>query len=265
MTTVRYRDIVRGLREVGLDGEGPVLVHASLSAFGEVEGGVSSLVGALTFLAGGVMAPAFTYRTMIIPEVGPPDNGLGYGSGAEQNSLAELWSPDLPADLAMGVVPETVRRLEGAARSGHPILSFTGVGAASEALAAQTLAEPLAPIAWLATRDGAVLLLGVDHARNTAIHLGERRAGRKGFTRWALTPAGVAACPGFPGCSDGFGAIAPRLAGISRQTEIGEALVRQIPIQPMLEIVESMIREDPLALLCERADCERCRAVRAQV
>jgi len=33
----------------------------------------------------------------------------------------------------------------------------------------------------------------------------------------------------------------------------------------MIERVQALLRRDPLALLCDRADCARCEAVRAAV
>ena len=264
LTSVTYRDVVRGLRELGTQKDRPVLVHSSLSAFGPVEGGARSVIGALTHLCGGIMMPTFTYNTMVVPETGPENNGLAYGSRNEHNGLAELWSADMHADPVMGVIPETLRQMEGAERSPHPILSFAALGL-SAALATQTLEEPLAPIGWLAERDGEALLLGVDHTRNTAIHFGERRAGRKQFVRWALTPEGAVACQNFPGDSDGFAAIAPRLAGIARFTSVGQAVLQRIPLRDLLHVVEGWIREDPQALLCARADCARCNSVRAEL
>jgi aminoglycoside 3-N-acetyltransferase len=227
------------------------------------EAKVRSVIGALTHLCGGIMMPTFTYNTMVVPEDGPENNGLAYGSRNEHNGLAELWSPDMHADPMMGVIPETLRQMDGAERSTHPVLSFAAIGL-SEALATQSLEEPLAPIGWLADREGEVLLLGVDHTRNTAIHFGERRAGRKQLVRWALTPEGALECPNFPGDSDGFAAIAPRLAGVARFTSVGQAVLQRIPLRDLLHIVEGWIREDPQALLCARPECERCNSVRAE-
>jgi aminoglycoside 3-N-acetyltransferase len=207
--------------------------------------------------------PAFTYKTMVIPEVGPPDNALRYGSGSAVNRMSEFFSPDMPADKLMGIVPETLRRRPGVHRSRHPILSFAGVNAEA-ALNAKPWLGPC-PAACLALDNGWVLLLGVNHTTNTSIHYAERMVNRKQFTRWALTPAGVMECPGFPGCSDGFQALSPHVAEIARSVLIGQALVTAVPIQGLVETVGNLIAADPLALLCERPECERCSAVRASV
>ncbi len=159
---------------------------------------------------------------------------------------------------------ETLRRHPRAHRSLHPVLSFTGVNV-EEALARQSLAEPLGPIAWLAEFDADILLLGVDHTANTSLHYAERLAGRKPFVRWALTAEGVVVCPGFPGCPDGFGVIAGRLEGVARRASLGEAEIALIPMRDLLHVAVAWIRDDPRALLCNRPDCERCGAVRASL
>jgi aminoglycoside 3-N-acetyltransferase len=105
-------------------------------------------------------------------------------------------------------------------------------------------------------------LLGVDQTVNTSIHYGERMAGRKQFVRWALTPDGVQECPGFPGCSEGFQAIASRLDGIIRKGQVGPAQLVALPLPGLVEAVQAAIHEDALALLCAREYCERCMAVR---
>ncbi len=261
---VTYRQLVSGLRALGLDGARPVIAHASLSAFGHVQGGAEALVGALLATAPGVMMPTFTYRTMIVPRLGPPNNAITYGRGEHTNSLAEFYHPDMPADPLMGVVAETLRRHARASRSNHPIYSFSGVGV-DDILAAQSLDDPFAPIRALLEARGMVLLLGVDHTANTSIHYGEQLAGRRQFIRWALTPRGVVECPHWPGCSRGFEAIAPQAAPITQERRIGAAQVRLLPLPDLLKIVVRLIANDPLALLCENPSCPRCQAVRADV
>lgn len=260
-TIVTFRDLVTGLRSLNLDRSRPVIVHASLSSFGEVRGGVDTLLGALSGSVERLIMPTFTYKTMIIPEVGPDNNGLTYGSGLDTNKMSEFFKQDMPADPLMGATAEALRHRPDAHRSLHPILSFTGVKVA-EALQAQTIKNPLAPVGILAEQEGWVLLMGVDHTVNTAIHYAEKLAGRRQFTRWALTSQGVRLCPGFPGCSDGFESIGPYLLSVTRQVQIGQARVQAVPIKDIIAAVSAMLEEDPQALLCDRLECERCDAVR---
>jgi aminoglycoside 3-N-acetyltransferase len=220
------------------------------------------VVGALLSTWNSVIMPTFTYKAMVTPEEGPPDNGLLYGCAVDHNRMAEFFTPDMPADRLMGAVPEALRQHPLSERSMHPILSFTGVRA-GPVLAAQSLEEPLAPVRCLVEQEGWVVLLGVDHTVNTSIHYGERLAGRKNFTRWALTEQGILECPGFPGCSDGFQEIEPHVQAISRRTAIGGTFILAMPLSPLIETVRRLVADNPLALLCEKDYCERCRAVRA--
>jgi aminoglycoside 3-N-acetyltransferase len=260
---ISFRECANSFRDLGLDGSRPVIVHASLSSVGEIRGGAETLVGALLTMTQGIMAPTFTYRTMVMPESGPADNAAVYGSGRDRNRLAEFFQPDMPADPMMGVLPEVIRGHAEARRSSHPILSFAGIGV-DEALAAQRLEEPLAPVGKLSEQNGIVLLIGVNHTVNTSIHYVERLAGRKQFIRWALTPQGVRECQGFPGCSDGFEQAAVHLAGITRMARLGGATVRAVPLRDMTEILLDLIREQPEALLCSKED-ERCATVRRSI
>ena len=151
--------------------------------------------------------------------------------------------------------------MEGASRSSHPILSFAGLGA-DEMLETQTIEEPFAPIDALAKAGGDGGILGSDPPANVALHLAERRAGRKQFIRWALTPQGVVECPGFPGCSRGFGVLDGKLTGVVQSGKIGSFPIARIPLRDLLNTASAWIREDPQALLCENQNCPFCTAVR---
>ncbi len=256
-----FRDLYTALRKLDLDRAHPVIAHASLSAFGEVNGGADTVLGALLSVSNSVIMPTFTFKTMLIPEVGPENNAIRYGSGKDLNRMAEFFTPDMPVDPLMGAIPEALRLHPKANRSSHPMLSFAGINADRQ-LELQTLEEPLAPIHALREGEGWVILLGVDHTVNTSIHYAERLAGRKQFVRWALTHDGVIECPGFPGCSNGFNAITPSLDRGIRRVQVGSSLVQAIPIAVLVETVLAMLQQDPLALLCEKPDCERCNAVR---
>jgi aminoglycoside 3-N-acetyltransferase len=253
-------ELLEGLGSL-LPGGRPVVVHASLSAFGEVDGGAETVVAALLAIFPTVLVPAFTYKTMITPRTGPPDNGITYGTHQDSNLMAEYFTPQMPVDRMIGIIPDTLRRHPRARRSHHPIQSFAGVNA-DAFLAAQSMADPLAPLGLLEQADGWVVLLGVDHTTNTSIHYAEKLAGRRTFVRWALTPEGIVECPNFPGCSAGFQAILPDVEKYTRKVQIGKALVQALPSKMLFRAVIQRIKEDPLALLCRQEDCERCNQVR---
>src|SRR5690242_19304069 len=82
----------------------PVIAHASLKAFGDVNGGADSIMRAVLDSVGALVMPAFTYQTMITPEVGPPNNGLQYGGEHDLNRMAVPFTRQMPADKQMGMV-----------------------------------------------------------------------------------------------------------------------------------------------------------------
>lgn len=257
---VTFASLANALRRLGLKNS-PVLAHASLKPFGRIEGGAEAALEALLDSTRGVLMPTFTYKTMLAPEAGPPRNGMTYGSQRDLNRMAEPFRPDMPADKMMGVLAETLRRHPRAVRSVHPIQSFAGIGADS-IVRSQTVFDWYAPIRALTEAGGWVLLLGVDHTSNTAIHYAEKLAGRMQFIRWALLPDRAMECPDFPGDSQGFNAVAPRVEPYVRRVQVGGALIQALPLDKLIRTVLEMLRENPLALLCEREDCERCNAVR---
>jgi len=255
-----YNDLILAFQELKLNNKA-VVAHASLRAFGQVTGGADSIATALMYSMGAVIMPTHTYKTMITPASGPANNAVNYSRAQAWNRLAEPFDPNMPADVMMGVVPESLRQRPQASRSMHPILSFAGVNA-GKILQTQTLENPFAPLMEIANADGWVVLLGVDHTANTAIHLGEKLASRKQFTRWALTENGTVTCPGFPGCSAGFEALEPALRPHTVVIQVGQAAIRAMPMRMVIVQTMQAIKKDPLALLCDRADCERCAAVR---
>jgi aminoglycoside 3-N-acetyltransferase len=261
---ISYRELVASFRALDLARTTPGIAHVSLPEIGEVNGGADTVLGALCAAFDELVMPAFTYRAQVIPEVGPADNGLVYGSGRLSNASAQFFRSDMPVDWQLGPLPESLRKLPQARRSIHPLISFTGINLDS-ILGAQSLVEPLAPVRLLTEAGGWVLLVGVDHTVNTSLHYAEKLAGRKQFLRWALTPAGVVECPNMPGCAQGFNAIATRLRGVTRQAQLGESFVQAVPLNDLVAIARQWLEADPLALLCEQADCASCQAVRAQV
>jgi aminoglycoside 3-N-acetyltransferase len=255
-----YDGLFSAFQTLGLQNK-PVIAHASLKPLGYIHGGAEAVLAAMLDSFAGVIMPTHTYKTKIIPDMGPPNNGLVYGNGIYKNKMAVPFQLALPVDPMMGILPETLRNHPMSVRTAHPILSFAGVNA-DYALFTQTLYEPLAPIGVLAEQDGWVILINVDHTVNTSIHYAERLTGRKQFVRWALVDDRVVECPNYPGDSMGFQAIEEHIRDDTRRVQLGEAFIDAVPLKRLLEVVQGLIRKDPFALLCERTDCERCTAVK---
>lgn len=256
-----YADLKNAFDRLGLT-DNPVIVHASLKNFGAVQGGPATLIQALLASFNGVVMPTFTYKTMVTPGVGPPNNGITYGSGGDLNKMAEPFRISMPPDRMMGILPRQFIHEKGVTRTSHPILSFGGIQA-DDILLTQTLFDPLAPIGALVEKDGWVLLLNVDHTVNTSIHYGEKVAGRRQFVRWALTPERIVECHGYPGDSTGFNEIDNYILPKTRRVDLdGGAFIQAVPLNRLIDLTVEVIKRDPLALLCQRKDCEMCNAVR---
>jgi aminoglycoside 3-N-acetyltransferase len=259
-----YRSLTQAFGQLDMQPGGMLLAHVADDFAAQVGGGADTVLGALLASTAGLLMPAFTLRCQVVPEVGPADNGLDYRAQHDLSQQAEFFRPQLSVDANLGKVAEALRQKQGATRSMHPLLSFCG-WQADELLTAQSLESPLAPLAQLAACDGDILLLGAGQRDNVAIHYAEAMAGRRQFIRWALTPAGVRQCPGMPGCAEGFEALEPRLTGIGRSLELTGRPAQLLPLRDLVHAVVGWIRQDPRALLCTRADCAACAAVRASV
>ena len=255
---VHAGDLERALASLGLDGTRDAIAHASLSAFGYVNGGAPAVVDALRATVRTLVVPAFTYYCLVWPEDqrrpdwprhpapdGPP------------------FRPDSPVSPDIGRVPQVLLESYGAVRSGHPALSFAGLGErAGAVLATQSLQHPYAPIGALYRLDAVVLLLGVDQRSNTTIHYGEYLAGRPLLDRFANGPDGVQHTF-FPNCSAGFNVIEPHLSTL-RTAEVGRASVSVMAVRDVVDTTMRLLRRDPEALLCDYSNC-RCQAVRDRV
>ena len=261
---ITYHDITVGLEKLGLDRSTPVLAHVAPSRIGAVRGGTESLLGAILATIDNVMMPSFTYATMVIPEEGPKDNIIDYGSGKESNLDAAIFTAGLPSDMPDNTVNEALRCYPGTYRSNHPILSFTGLGL-DVALIDHPLDNPYAPIQKLMELKGWVALIGAEAHDNFSLHYAAYLAGRKQFTRWALTEDGIVECSHFPGCSDGFGKINYYLQDELREVEVGDCLWHAVPLETLVNSAVALMQEDPFALLCNSLSCPRCNLVRRVV
>jgi aminoglycoside 3-N-acetyltransferase len=173
--------LVSDLGALGIHEGDIVVVHSSLSRLGWVVGGAQAVVAALASAVG----PAGTI-TM------PTHSGhLSDPSRWRDPPVPTWWIPLIRANLPafdprltptrhMGAVVECFRQLDGARRSPHPRLSFTAVGPLAEAIAGRHDLNaglgPDSPVGRLYDLGAKVVLLGVDHASDTSLHLAEYRA-----------------------------------------------------------------------------------------
>ncbi len=261
---ISYNNITVALRSMGLRRDIPVIAHMDHSVFGKMKGGTATLMGALLSTLDNVIIPAFTFSTMVTPEDGPENNYLKYGENSISNLNAKIFSHTLPGELSNQEAIDILRGFPGTFRSSHPIFSFYGLGL-DIVLANHTPDKPYLPIKKLMGLGGWVVLFGVNPSQNFSIHYAEFLIGRKQFLRWALTPAGICACPHFPGCPDGFHKLDYYLHEELKVTVIEETRLCAVPLKTLISTAVALLKEDPFALLCNNLQCMRCNLVRTDI
>src|SRR5512140_1248415 len=86
-STLTFNDLIVGFEKLGLQNK-PVIAHASMKAFGHIEGGADAMVTSLAYTTGAFIMPSHTYKTMVTPASGPANNAINYSRGQQWNRLA---------------------------------------------------------------------------------------------------------------------------------------------------------------------------------
>lgn len=247
-------EIVAGLRELGLTAGDRVMVHSSLSALGQVDGGAETVIDALIEAVGpeGLVAvPTFVCQ--------PPFDRKTSATG-------------------LGVIADRFWRRPEAVRSLHPTHSVAAIGKGAEELIRDHEKAPTAygegtPYHKLAFSGGKILLLGVDQDRNTTLHTAEALSHAPYLVDIQATyidDAGkevtidIAAMAGphrdFIGLDPLF-----REKGIVKVGRIGRAVCRLIEAGPMVETALEAMRKDPALMLCGNPSCADCVMQRGKI
>ena len=176
------------LAALGLEAGDVVLVHVSLSALGYVVGGALGVIEGLARAvgpAGTVVMPAFT------GDLSDPCDWV-------DPAVPPSWWPTMRATMppfdpassptwGIGATAELFRTQPGVVRGPHPRASFAARGPAAAGIVAPHPLKDMfgegSPLGRLEALGAKVLLLGVDHGANTAMHLAEHRARWRGRRR----------------------------------------------------------------------------------
>lgn len=149
-------DLKEQLRKIGFSGNDAVMVHSSMKALGNVEGGADTVVDAFMefFSEGMLMTPTHTWKQM-------------------SEEYAVFDPKNEPA--CVGIIPNVFMKKDGVVRSLHPTHSIAAIGkGAEEYVKGEENASTPCPVGgcWDRLReiDAKILLIGVTHARNTFIH-----------------------------------------------------------------------------------------------
>jgi aminoglycoside 3-N-acetyltransferase len=242
---VSYDDLVSGLQWLGLAAGDMAMVHSSLSAFGHVAGGATTVVQALL----DVLTPA---GTLVVPTFSRYLQG------------EPVWDREHTPSL-MGKISETVRTWPGARRSRHAAHPLAAVGAQADLICDRpyrTGFGPDSPFQTLVDRNAWVLLMGVTYSNCTLFHLLEatvevpyrfleqRRA--------TVIVDGVADEQGgaweytrLPGTANDFLTLGAELEarGLVRLAQIGASTQRLFRAGDAYAVGLEKLRENPLYLL----------------
>lgn len=249
-------EIVVGLQELGIQPGIVLMVHSSLSALGEVEGGANTVIEALLEVLG-------PEGTLLMPAM----------SGDVVFDLDE-------SRVNVGLIPETFRHWPGVIRSLHPTHSVCALGPQAQYLIEGHIDEPTAigpgsPWGKLANMpNGYVLLMGVDQDRNTLLHYPEDIVDAPYLStieREYKDPSGgeirLKQLCRFPGPHRDFiGLDRLFLEGEAmRVGQVGTAVCRLMHAGQTVELELSALRADPAAVLCTNPRCVDCLRQRAAI
>ena len=177
---VTQTDVEASLRAAGKTSGSTVILHCSLSELGWVVGNAVAAVRALRSVIG-------DDGTIVMPA----ETGLSDPSHWQAPSVPESWRPTIRAHWpafepmstplrGMGAVAECFARLAGLVHSGHPAVGFISQGPrAADLMSSHDWDDGLgdrSPLACLETAEADIVLIGVGHGNNIALHLAECRA-----------------------------------------------------------------------------------------
>jgi aminoglycoside 3-N-acetyltransferase len=172
--------IAHDLRALGVAPGMTLLVHSSLRSLGFVCGAAVAVIYALQEALGPEGTLVMPTHTSVLTEpaywVNPPVPTDWFEIIRNETPA---FDPDFTPASHMGIIPETFRRGRGVIRSSHPTVSFAARGPRAVEIVGEHPLEyglgETSPLGALYALDAHILLLGVDHDRNTSIHLAEVR------------------------------------------------------------------------------------------
>lgn len=149
-------DLINHLHEMTIEPSDTIMMHSSMKAIGDVEGGANTVLDALSeYLAEGLLVlPQHTFNTI------DADNPKFYVAETQPH---------------IGILTELFFERPEVKRSLHPTHSVGAIGADAEEFVAdhehcETPAPKGSPYWKLLERKAKILLVGVDLIRNTYIH-----------------------------------------------------------------------------------------------
>lgn len=258
-------ELSEGFRQLGLAEGDAVMLHASLEAIGNVDGGAAMVLHRLVRAIGKkgtILAPTFTSVTR---HSSTHDNYTKLGCWCEGHETRHLpYIPELQPDKEIGAISYRLCSWPSSRRSTHPAYSFVSVGVRGDELVRESAPlDPLFPVKRFLKHNPIILTIGMGFTSMIEIHLAEEgRVSSKFVRERALTvsskgPAWVDVVS--LGCSQGFSKMSEEMrSGEFKEADIGSAQARVFSMSGLVERARSLLDSDLTELSCDRPACLSC-------
>lgn len=239
-------DLTRHIAETGIKPSGTLLVHSSMKAIGEVEGGAQTVLDAfISYMKDGLLIfPTHTWNTI--------------------NAENPVFDPQSEPSC-VGLLSNLFLKQPGVVRSLHPTHSVAALGRdAAEYCAGEELTRTPCPRngCWgkLYDRKAKILFLGAPLKTNTLIHgveewcgIEDRLAAEAEQLKIKMEDGSVIACPQYRHRSSGgdisrnYGKLLePMLElGIAKQGKTGDADSVLCDVVPMVDLCVKLLEKKP--------------------
>ncbi len=260
MKAIVPSDVYEGFKKLGIAGE-RVVIHSSLSSFGELKGGAEALTDVIISSFKTILMPVFCWDSVTVPprDDRPGQNGCDYSfyDGWDKKPVPFIVE-NAGIERSMGVISRHFLTKPNVLRSDHPWHSWAAYGDRAGQLTEECSWNVTnLPVERLASIGGHVVLLGVGLNSCTAVHVAEEKAGRNPFIRWAIDRSGEVRRVRASGCAKGFNNLLPLYEDIFKKIYVGECCVLTAPLKPFIEHTRSIIHSNPEVTRCS-ASCIRC-------
>jgi aminoglycoside 3-N-acetyltransferase len=173
--------LISEFKKCGLSEGQTIIMHASLKSLGYVVGGSETILRVIFEIIGKegtLIMPSQTWKNL------DPETGVHWEiDQSKWDVIRDHWpayDKNITPSIGMGSIAEMLRNWPNANRSDHPSRSLVAVGKYSNYIVSNHDLSNIcgigSPLDKIYNLDGYVLLLGVNHDKNTSLHLSEARA-----------------------------------------------------------------------------------------